>query len=149
VDTENETICGWVSSLSPFAIFLDEAKVPPVFESLTATPNILWPPNHKMVAITVEWTVSDNVDPDPTVELKSIVMNEGDETNAYDPSFDETLGDGHTIDDIQVDAGVIYLRAERSGTGTGRVYTLIYEATDDVGNVGTAAVTVTVPHEAP
>jgi hypothetical protein len=77
-------------------------------------------------------------------------MNEGDETNTYDPSFDNTVGDGHTIDDIQVDeAGVISLRAERSGTGTGRVYALTYEATDYSGNVTTATVTVNVPHESP
>jgi Leucine-rich repeat (LRR) protein len=149
IDTENEMIYGSVDSLSPFAIMVLVDNEPPVFESLTATPNILWPPNHKMIAITVDWTVSD-VDPDPKIELKSIVMNEGDETNAYDPAFDNTLGDGQTTGDIQVDeAGVIYLRAERSGTGMGRIYTLTYEATDAAGNVGTASVTVTVPHEAP
>jgi len=149
VDTENETICGWVSSLSPFVILLDEAKVPPVFESLTANPNILWPPNHKMIPITVNWVVLDDSGLEPTVELKNITMNEGEETDTFDPSFDDTLGDGHTTDDIQIIDDVIYLRAERGGTGIGRVYTLTYKATDLDENVGTATVTVTVPHEAP
>jgi hypothetical protein len=148
VDTLNEIICGEVTSLSAFAILEDIE--PPVFESITATPNVLWPPNHKMVAITINYEVTDNLDPEPDVMLKSITMNEGDETNTYDPNFDTTLGDGHTTDDIQIDeAGVIYLRAERSGIGTGRIYTLTYEAMDSNGNVGTASVTVTVPHEAP
>ncbi|MHA1288133.1 MAG: hypothetical protein ACTSPB_12085 [Candidatus Thorarchaeota archaeon] len=102
-----------------------------------------------MVPISVNWIVLDDTDPNPTVELKSITMNEGDETNTYDPQFDTTIGDGHTTNDIQIIDGVIYLRAERSGTSTGRIYTLTYEATDTNGNVGTASVTVTVPHEAP
>jgi hypothetical protein len=37
------------------------------------------------------------------------------------------------------------LRAERSGQGNGRVYTITYEAKDGSGNVTTSAVTVTVP----
>ncbi len=148
VDTQNELVCGLVSSLSPFAIMQDTE--PPVFQSITATPNVLWPPDHKLVAITVNYTVTDNLGPQPDVILSRITMNEGDETNTYDPTFDNTVGDGHTTDDIQVDeAGVIYLRAERSGTGTGRLYTLTYKAIDLGGNVTTATVTVTVPHEAP
>jgi len=139
-------ICGEITSLSAFAVLLPEA---PEFQSITASPDILWPPNHKMVPISVNWIVLDDTDPNPTVELKSITMNEGDETNTYDPQFDTTIGDGHTTNDIQIIDGVIYLRAERSGTSTGRIYTLTYEATDTNGNVGTASVTVTVPHEAP
>jgi hypothetical protein len=147
LDTENNIICGDVTSLSPFAILMPKA---PVFQSITASPNILWPPNHKMIPITVTWTVLDDTDPKPIVELKNITMNEGDEINTFDPIFDDTLGDGHTTDDIQIDdEGVIYLRAERGGTGTGRVYTLTYEATDFAGNVSTASLTVTVPHETP
>jgi hypothetical protein len=150
VNTQNQTVCGVVTSLSLFAILAPQDMTPPVFQSLTATPNVLWPPTHKMVPIAVAWSVTDNLDPNPAVVLKSITMNEEDETNAYDPAFDTTIGDGHTLDDIQVDAaGNIFLRAERTGTGTGRTYTLLYEATDAMGNTATATVMVTVPHEAP
>jgi hypothetical protein len=120
---------------------------PPDLE-LVATPNILWPPNHKMVEITIELTVSDAVDPSPDVHLTSITMNEGDKTNAYDPAHDNTLGDGNTLNDIQVDDdGRIYLRAERSGTGIGRIYTITYIAVDYSGNATEESVTVTVPHD--
>jgi hypothetical protein len=37
------------------------------------------------------------------------------------------------------------LRAERSGTGTGRIYTITYMVTDACGNSATAEVTVNVP----
>ena len=74
-------------------------------------------------------------------------MNEGDETDTYDPNFDSTPGDGNTTNDIQVDAnGDIYLRAERRGNGDGRVYSITYEATDASNKSSTATATVTVPH---
>jgi len=57
------------------------------------------------------------------------------------------IGDGHTAGDIQIgDDGSIYLRAERSGTGSGRIYTITYQAVDDSGNAAVARATVTVPH---
>lgn len=100
-----------------------------------------------MVLITPTKTVADNCDPDPDIELELITMNEGDETNTYDPGFDSTVDDGNTIDDIQVDEkGDIYLRAERSGTNAGRVYTITFKATDSSRNSSSASVTVTVPH---
>ena len=39
------------------------------------------------------------------------------------------------------------LRAERSGTGPGRVYTLTYRSADAAGNTSTCEATVTVPHD--
>ena len=91
-----------------------------------------------MVLITPSWTVSDDIDPTPEVSLVSIVANEGD----------DTIGDGHTSDDIQIgEDGSIYLRAERSGTGSDRIYTITYEAVDACGNVAVSSATVTVPHD--
>lgn len=39
------------------------------------------------------------------------------------------------------------LRAERGGSGSGRVYTATYVARDAAGNLADAASTVTVPHD--
>ena len=110
---------------------------PPEFE-LSVTPSILWPPTHKMVLITPSLTVSDDSDPSPDVSLVGIVANEGD----------NTIGDGHTSDDIQIgEDGSIYLRSERSGTGSSRIYTITYEAVDDCGNVAVSSATVSIPHD--
>jgi len=102
-----------------------------------------------MVLITPTITATDNCDDYPLIKLESITINEGDETETFDPNYDSTVGDGHTVNDIQVDDdGNIYLRAERSGTGTGRIYTLTYTATDAAGNSSfPASTTVTVPHD--
>jgi predicted outer membrane repeat protein len=110
---------------------------PPDFE-LSVSPTMLWPPNHKMHEITPSWTVSDECDVTPDVSLVGIVMNE----------CDNTIGDGHTTDDIQIgEDGSIYLRAERSGTGSNRVYTITYQAVDDSGNVTVRSATVSIPHD--
>jgi hypothetical protein len=123
------------------------ADVTPPNIGLTVSPDILWPPNHKMVQIAVNLVVTDDQDPAPTVELVSITSNEPDETNTFDLNYDTTLGDGNTTNDIVVDqSGNIYLRAERSGLLEGRIYTITYKATDASGNSATAATTVTVPH---
>lgn len=109
---------------------------PPELE-VTVSPAELWPPNHEMIEISVDIEVTDNVDPNPLVRLESITSNEGD----------NAIGDGNTSNDIQIDTttGAIFLRAERSGTGSGRVYTLTYSARDAAGNVAFATAEVTVP----
>ena len=132
--SENEAI--FDMSDDTFAIDPPDTT-PPEFE-FSVTPTVLWPPSHEMVLITPSWTVSDESDPSPEVSLVSIVMNEGD----------NTIGDGHTTDDIQIgEDGSIYLRSERSGTGSGRVYTITYEAVDDCGNVAVSSATVSIPHD--
>lgn len=115
--------------------------------AVLASPEVLWPPNHKMVEVTVSTEVTDNSDSSPTVHLKSITSNEADRTETFCPVFDDSLADGNTANDIQVTQdGRIFLRAERSGNSDGRVYTITYEATDASGNASNASATVTVPH---
>jgi hypothetical protein len=106
--------------------------------TFSVTPTMLWPPDHKMVLVTPSWTLSDDCDAAPEVSLVGIVANEGD----------NTIGDGHTGNDIQIGAdGSIYLRSERSGTGDDRVYTITYQAVDDCGNTTLRSATVSIPHD--
>jgi von Willebrand factor A domain-containing protein 7 len=105
--------------------------------AISVTPTVLWPANHKMIKIDVNVTVADNKDPNPVVQLDDVASSENQ----------DALGDGHTSPDIQVVNGAIMLRAERSGVGTGRVYTVRYKARDKSGNESFATATVTVPHD--
>ena len=60
---------------------------------------------------------------------------------------DNGLGDGDRPNDIVIlDDFTFDLRAERSGTGEGRIYTITYEVVDACGNSTVASATVTVPH---
>ena len=103
----------------------------------TVTPSSLWPPNHKYVTVKANVTAFDICDPSPKITLVSITSNEPD----------NSIGDGNTVNDIViVDDFTFSLRAERSGTSSGRIYTIIYKATDASGNYVMVSVTVEVLH---
>jgi hypothetical protein len=122
-----------------------EDTTPPEL-SISVTPTMLWPPNHRMVLIEVTVSVFDIADPNPTVALALIESDEDDGIDTFDPAFDVTLIEGRKGADIQVIDGQIYLRAERAGKSDGRVYTITFEATDASGNTAVAMATVAVPH---
>lgn len=112
---------------------------PPEISSLTASPNQLWPPNHQLRAVRLSISVTDDFDPNPVCEISGVTSNE----TINGP------GDGNTDPDWVVpDPSVLELslRAERSGTGNGRVYTVTVMCADETGNSSTATVDVTVPH---
>src|SRR4051812_40542268 len=98
----------------------------------TANPNSLWPPNHKMTPVAVSYGITGGCGTG-TCAITSIPSNE--------PI--DGLGDGDTSPDWQiVDAHHVTLRAERSGTGTGRVYTITITCTDGGGHTTTKSVVV-------
>jgi hypothetical protein len=110
--------------------------VAPEIKSVKATPNSLWPPNHKMKNVNVK-VVAEDACGDVTWEIISVSSNESENGN----------GDGNTGPDWAiVDEDTVQLRAERSGGGSGRIYTITVEATDEAGNSSTDTVEVTVPH---
>jgi len=103
---------------------------------VSVTPDTLWPTNHKYVTAQATVVAADNFDPNPTVTLLSVMSNEPDDGD----------DDGNTVNDIViVDDDTFKLRAERSGIGTGRVYTITYQVTDACGNSTVASAIVTVP----
>ncbi|KAF0175433.1 MAG: hypothetical protein FD161_3328 [Limisphaerales bacterium] len=107
----------------------------PVITSLTASTAVLWPPNHKMVSVTVSGAATEAVS-EVTGRILSVTSNEPD----------NGLGDGDTAGDIVITGnGTVSLRAERSGKGNGRIYTILFEASDAAGNTSTSTVTVSVP----
>jgi len=61
---------------------------------------------------------------------------------------DDALGDGSTSGDIVIgaDCRSVQLRAERAGTGDGRVYTIVLRLRDSGGAVTRAYFEVSVPH---
>ncbi|UCH83885.1 MAG: HYR domain-containing protein [Candidatus Latescibacterota bacterium] len=118
-----------------------EDTTPPEI-TVTLNRDRLWPPNHKMVDIYATVEVTDVCCEFPTFVLTSATSDEPDNGK----------GDGNTINDIQdADIGTadthIKLRSERQGGGDGRVYTIVYTASDCVGNTTDATVEVHVPHD--
>jgi len=100
---------------------------PPVVGALSLSSNQLWPPNHKMVDVAVDYDLSDNCSAASCV--LTVTSNEAGE------------GDWQIVD-----AHHVRLRAERSGNSNGRIYTLTLTCTDTAGNRTVRTATVVVPH---
>jgi len=110
---------------------------PPVIGAVSADPNVLWPPNHKMIAVKVHAEVTDTCGP-ATWKIIGVSSNE-----AVDAK-----GSGHTSPDWKITGDhTLTLLAERSGNGSGRVYTITIRAIDLSGNTSQKTVTVSVPHD--
>jgi glycosidase len=110
-------------------------NTPPTVTGVGVDKPVLRPPNHKMVNVRVDYLTADNCSP-VTCAL-SVTSNEP--VNG--------TGDGNTAPDWEVvDAHNVRLRSERSGGGSGRIYTITITCTDGGGNSTVKTVTVTVPH---
>jgi hypothetical protein len=112
--------------------------------TVAADPAVLWPPNHRMVAVTLIPTAHDACDPAAAALLASVTSSEPDAAPGE--------GGGHTSDDIQdITPGApdseVLLRAERSGLEAGRLYTITFTAVDSSGNAAAGQTGVLVPHD--
>jgi hypothetical protein len=106
---------------------------PPKISNLSVDKNSLWPVDHKMKDVTVNYEVTDNCTAQPQC---SVSVSSNQPVNA--------TGDGNTQPDWEViDAHHVRLRAERSGTD--RVYTIVVNCQDDAGNPASASISVLVP----
>ena len=101
----------------------------------------LWPPNHQLITVKANVYANDSLSGISSIVLTSITSNEPD----------NGLGDGDQSNDIQgAKIGTLdtefMLRAEKSGKGSGRIYTITYSAVDQVGNTTTRSAIVKVPY---
>jgi hypothetical protein len=110
---------------------------PPTITDVSVNPTVLWPPNHKMVNAMVNYKVTAGCGGTTTSSL-SVASNE---------PVNE-IGDGNTSPDwVVLGPYNLELRAERAGTGTGRIYTITIFSKDTFGNTASQTVTVRVPHD--
>lgn len=107
------------SNIATVWIIVYPVNDPPNCEALAANISTIWSPNHEMVSVSIdESSVSD---------IDSTIF----EITLTDITHDEAingLGDGNTDPDWDLEAGTI--RAERSGTGNGRTYTISVNVND-------------------
>ena len=132
-------VAGNLESPRTLAVRLD--KTAPTL-TCGVDPGVLWPANHKLMDVRASVAVADALSGPAGFTLVSVASSEAD----------EGLGDGDTAGDIQGwspgTAGTTgKLRAERSGTGGGRTYTLVYRGLDLAGNAATCTVAAHVPHD--
>jgi 6-phosphogluconolactonase len=108
----------------------------PVITAASATPDILRPPNHKFVDVTINYSVTE-----PCPHSCTLTVASNEPVNG--------AGDGNTSPDWQViDAHRVLLRAERAGNAADRIYTITITCTNDLNQLSsTKVVTVVVPHD--
>lgn len=113
---------------------------PPDCSGAATADVVLWPPNGGLEEIDVaaEAGVTDPEGDAVTVEVVAITQDE--------PV--DGLGDGATAPDgAGIGSPVALVRAERSGTGNGRVYAVDFRASDPSGASCQAQLRVSVPHD--
>ena len=115
-----------------------EAAPPPVIVDVTASPNVLWPPNHKWVDIDISTELENSCELPVSCTIVDVTSNES--ANGK--------GDGNTEPDWVITGdGTVRLRAERSGNGGGRVYTVRVRCENEAGEGSEQTVDVVVPHD--
>jgi DNA/RNA endonuclease G (NUC1) len=118
-----------VASASATVTALTVDTTGPTITSLSASPNVVWPPNHKLVPVTVAVSATDAGGP-TTCAVTSVTNNETGPRDAF------------IRGPLRLD-----VLAERLGGGEGRVYTIRVTCTDGSGNSAAATTTVRVPHD--
>jgi hypothetical protein len=106
----------------------------PPTASCKADPDTLWPPSNKLVEVATSVTITDAGSGAGSSVLTSATSNE--------PGVDDIQS--FTIGEADVSG---LLRAQRDGSGTGRIYTLRYTVSDVAGNTSTCDAQVSVPHD--
>jgi uncharacterized repeat protein (TIGR01451 family) len=123
-DTSNDSASATVTTSNP----------PPVIGPVSVDKPVLWPPNHDMIPVTVNYTVSDNCG--TPVCVLTVTSNEA-VNGPGSKSPDWTVTDAHHVT----------LRAERDGSGSGRVYTITTTCADSANNSSMKTAIVSVPHD--
>ena len=113
-------------------------NAPPDCSALETSLETLWPPNHKLRLV----TITGASDPEGDALVTAVTgVTQDEPVNG--------LGDGDTSPDAVLGPATnqVQLRAERSGTGDGRVYRIAVTVTDAFGLTCDATLRVAVPHD--
>jgi pimeloyl-ACP methyl ester carboxylesterase len=121
---------GQGGTASASTVIVVAALTSPAIGQISAQPSSLWPPNHKMVPVTVSVNATDACDATPNCTITSVTANE------------PITGDFAITGPLAVD-----LRATRLGSGSGRIYTLGVTCVDAFANSAASSVNVIVPHD--
>ena len=134
--------CATTNCAGSVSVLLNNGQPPdatPPVITLSATPKILWPPNGRLVPVTLSGTITDT----------------GSAVNASTAEYaaQDEYGEVQPFGKIALDSAgnysfTILLRALRRGNDlNGRQYTIRVSAKDNAGNRGVRWTRVTVPHD--
>lgn len=132
-----ETLSGSSSSSSTSSSSSSSSGSGPDCSGAAASLGVIWPPNHAMVTESIVG-VTDAYGLPTTITVTGIQQDEP--VNA--------IGSGNTAPDGSgVGTSTAYIRAERAGPGTGRIYFISFTATNTQGAQCSGMVQGFVPHD--
>ncbi len=129
-DPINHIVCGQVNSFSLFAVEARAVDNAPVITGASASPSVLWPPNNKLVDVTINYSSTDDWST-PVCRIANVRSSEPITSKDY----------------FIVDPHHVQLLAQRLGSGNGRDYDVTIACVDDIGQSTSQHVTVSVPHD--
>lgn len=137
--TATSTANAAITNSATVVLLTGEANHPPVCGVAPGFAAEIWPPDHRMVDILLSTAVAvTDADSDPVSVVVSAITQ--------DEAVSEA-GDGNTSPDATgLGSEIASVRAERAGGGNGRVYNIVYTASDNRGGSCSGTVVVTVPH---
>jgi hypothetical protein len=136
-DTDGTTLTCSATSVGGTATVTTTVKrdtVPPTV-TCAPTPSTLWPPNHQLVSVEIAVSVDDATSGPNGFALGDTSTNTGDAASdivGFDVGMPDVAG---------------FLRAERPGNATERLYRLTYTAEDVAGNTSDCEAAIAVPHD--
>ncbi len=133
VTTVTYNLPGDATKSCSFTVTVND-NLAPTITNLIASPNNLWPANHKFREILLKYAANDNCG--VTNTQVTITSNEPIKSNERE----DQSPDWQIIDNTH-----IKLRAERLESGKGRIYTIKITVTDASGNSTSSVTTVVVP----
>jgi hypothetical protein len=110
---------------------------PPDCSAARAAEAEILPPDGRFSDLSIVGVVDPDDDP---VEIRITGIFQDEPTDVVGPG-------GRCPDGLGSGTAVASLRAERSGSGDGRVYRVVFEASDDTGRACTGIVSACVPHD--
>lgn len=117
-----------------FSLVQEPTNEPPDCSNATASITTVWPPNNRFVTVNVVGVTDPDGDA-VTINIDAIFQ-------------DEAVGSGNSAPDGKgIGTNTAQVRAERDGSGNGRVYHIFYTADDGNGGECEGEVTVCVPHD--
>ena len=133
VTTVTYTLSNDATKSCSFTVTVQDKQLP-VINNLSVSQTTLWPPDHKLKDVTVNYTTTDNCG----IANTQISVSSDEPVQSRDK-------DDQSPDWQILDSHHIRLRAERLENGNGRTYSIKVTATDVSGNKNTSIVTVKVP----
>jgi hypothetical protein len=121
------------------SVSIPVSVVPRPIIAVTASPGILWPPDNRMVQVTISGSIQDE---GGGINLSTVKFSVSDEYKSIQHGGTVNLASDGSY------SFAIWLEASRHGDDiNGRRYMIVVSAKDNAGNLGTGSTLVVVPHD--